>query len=654
MKSKIKLISIGSAILLCLIIFMAYQQIKPIASTEQSETISIAETSLLQDNTVLISYIDAKRLDYLYTKFTDTSKSDDTQPVVIDLVTFIQKLETEGASLVKQFENILLIVNASNPSKNGDNKPKQADLQKILLITGQFEKDKLAEALKTHMLAHKIAKKSHIYRVTPPQNIDTCRQEETFDILIEDDTILITSEGQIKPTLQLLTKSKNPHKNLKDWQDYREGKLFSVAIFNPEQASRSISNRFVHMILNKGENKKELNAFQKAFAGLDINIIGQSIHANLKLWSNKQHVIQTEKSFTAFIDQTKQNFPSEPKEMQTYKSLLDALHSETDGDMWNFDISLDETHIDSLKKLPQNLTAMMFGSLGINNIAIQTEEKEGKALDILAKEENLAPYEKILNIDNLNTAAIDPYNYEGSKVGPFIISANKEPRFPLSRPYKDNLERLYIRVESGIIPNMNIDMHSSKDDQRGEIHIEKVTDDAGQNILEIEACGRDRNDKPSPLETMPHTQYENSVAKSYTRLSSQKILKLAEGRTKEEAQKVQGLIQLRIPSMVQEIILPAKVGETYEDKNVTLTINQATYKDLTYTLTGQKDIILDVRPLNQNKQVIEANSRSSSGDLITQYVEGTPKFVKLIIATQEQTRTYPFKLDIPHKKESEE
>lgn len=660
MRSKLKVITIGLVALITVASLLAYYFLKPMVDTSQHEAIAIAEKQLLNETTVFASYINVKKIHYLYTNFIDKSTKDKNsftaqKPIqVSDFASFIKKVDAEGIPLLQQIDSAFVLASIPNldnvEEKNDALKPTQKDLQKTFLLTGKFEKEKLAEALTKHMLAFKISKNEYIYRVTPPQNIETCKQEETFDIMIENDIIIITSKGQIRPTLQLLTSPTKPHKDLKSWQAYREGKLFSLAIFNPQYASTAIENRFVKMILSSEGAQKELNPFQKAFAGVDLNLIKQSVNANLKLWSNKQHVKATEKTFSEFMDKTKNNFPSQPAEMMIYKNLLDTLHSKTHGNMWNFDITLNKSHVDSLKTLPQNLMSMMLGDMGIN-ITSKTNDNANTTADNLADEKSLIVYQKTLNIDSLNTSAIDLYNFKGLKLGPFIISANKEPRSPFNKPKKDDSKRVYIRVESGILPNLNIDMHTLEGNERAKIYIETLTDKDGSNLLKIESCGPNRNDSPLPLMSIPYTHYENSIATSHTRMSVEKELKLAKGIAFKEAHEVKGYIQLRIPSMTEEVILPARANEHYEYKNSSFTLNQAEYKNLTYTLTGQTDTFLNVIPLNQNKKVIEANGKSSVRNQITQYVEGTPKFVKLIIATQEQIRAYPFTLNIKHEDE---
>lgn len=654
MDRKVKGIALGvTAVIVIGVIFIYNQLLKPLQGGQASDSIIIAEGKLIDDHTVYVAYLDINRIHHLYKKYLKPEiHTEPSAPLqVTDVQTFVAQLYSEGIDLFAQTSTAFFVLDSMNNQEKQTNKT-ISQLKNTLLLDGTFAADKIVSSIKRHMLAHKIAKNAHIYRVTPPKNIETCEKGEVFDIFIERDTILITSEGQIQPTLKKLVSNAKPTQNGKKWREYRAEQLVAQAIFNPHKATSAIQNPFARMMLSSPKTQEGTNPFKRAFIGLELDVLSQSIDADIKVWSDKKHAQKAHKDFSDFVSKAKENFPTEPKEMSVYKNILDSLSSEVDGDLITLNLNLNADHIESLKKLPQNIGTFISSSMGMTGMTISSSNnKDSKPQkDSLKDEASTIQYKNNLNVDNLNTKAVDMFNLEGVKVGPFIINA----MVPQPSPWEqkdDNKDLTVIRtkVDSGIVPNMNAFMHDDDKNPRATLHIKSVLDGAKQNILKVETCGRDRNNKPKVLNAFQHTQYEGNKQTAHTRLSGFKDLRLKDGVKLERAKEVHGFIQLRIPSMIQETILPAQKGETYSYKDATVNIEKAEYNDLTYVISGEKSTILNVVPLNKDKKVLEVNTKSAMGDQVTQYVQGTPKFVKIIVATQEQTRTYPFIAPLKHE-----
>lgn len=651
---KGNIIALSITVLMLILMTIAGIMTEPLRSKETSEAIEIAENALINKQTVFVGYADVTRLNYLYNEFVKSELPDERSntPEAHDLFAFLQKVDNEGLPLLKQAEELLLVANAKeNLNSNTEKDTQKEAIETILVITGQFNVEQTIKAFEKHMLAFPLTENAAVYRITPAQNIETCAQGEPFDMYVDKESIIITPEGALKGTLKTLAQNKAQPKDILNWKAYREGKLMALAILNPNRAIENVTNPFANMFI-RGK-KEEIESFKKAFASVDLSIISQSLSTNLQVWTTAENAQKNHEKLSASIEGVKAFIPEEPAEMADYKNMLNNLQSSVNGNLWEFNLSLGESELNSLKELPKNLGKIMMSSM--SGMKSNTDDENSNSNpDVLVDESNITIYQNNVDIDKLNTAILDVFsNKKGFKVGPFMISPSVEPFFSFGQKKEptDDLERIYVQIESGIIPNMNISMHGDSENPRVQLFIQKVADHSGQNILNIETCGPNRTAKAVELTAMPRISYEGNEQKRHTTVSGKRELKLLKGHTQKQAKTVEGYIQLRIPSMIKTVDIPAKEGETYSFKGTNFTITKSSYGELGYTIEGQKDLVLDVMPLNKDKKVIEANSKSSSGNNITQYPSGTPVFARLILASQEQERTFSFKAPVKQLEE---
>lgn len=646
---KGNIIALSITFVMLILMTIAGIMTEPLRASNTSEVIITSENALINKQTVFLTYADISRLNYLYNEFVkdDTTEQYMNKSNAYNLFTFFQIVEKEGLPLLEQAQEMLLISNAKGQiesTKAPTNK--KDDIENIIIFAGDFNVEQTIKAFEKHMLAFPITESAAVYRITPTQNVETCAQGESFDLYVDQESIIIAPEGKLKQTLKTLAQAKQQSKEIQNWKDYRTNKLIAFAVLNPKRATQSISNPMTNMILSG--NKQEIESFKKAYGSVDLSIMSQTLQTNLKVWTTAENAKKNHSKLTAAIDGFKAFIPDEPVEMAGYKNMLNNLKSSVNGNLWEFNLSLEESDLNSLKELPSNLGKIMMSSMGGLTSTDDVNDETTPKPDVLKNENQLVVYENNVDIDQLNTSILDAFNKKGFKVGPFLISPSIEPFFSFGNKNEttDTFERVYVQVESGAIPNMNASMHGDSDNPRVQLFIQSVKDKQGKNILHIETCGPNRTAKPIELMTMPHISYEGKTQKRHTTVTGKRELKLLQNHKQKEAKTVEGYIQLRIPSMIKTVDIPANIGETYTFKDVKLTVTDASYGKLGYTLEGQKDLVLDVMPLNKDKKVIDSNSKSRSGNSITQYPSGTPVFARLILAAQEQERTFTFKAPV--------
>jgi hypothetical protein len=193
---------------------------------------------------------------------------------------------------------------------------------------------------------------------------------------------------------------------------------------------------------------------------------------------------------------------------------------------------------------------------------------------------------------------------------------------------------LLIEAFANDIPNVIADGRSAR------LFVDSVTSNAGQELLRPEACGRERNDGPSPFTTsMSH------------RLKAAKTVRLVPGVDPHQLRSVSGHVELRLPTRTEVVSLPQPgPGTKVERYGATFVITNVAGGTVAYQILGVRDRVLHFRALNASGQPLASGTAFSSdllfGDGIVGQKEyaGTVDRVEVVFAAEEQALRFPFTL----------
>ncbi|MEC8066250.1 MAG: hypothetical protein VX154_00150 [Pseudomonadota bacterium] len=631
---KKHLLMAAGLVVALLAMLIVYQYIQSLTTSKPSETIDIAEQKLLTPQTVAVFYADIERsLSLAETEGDLLSQA--PKMSVGNPLGFLQKLNSAGAPIHKQAEKLLLVAEAASTEAS------RTTLDVTLVLTGQFNPEKLASAIKQNALTTAIAKNAHVYRVTPPEDVETCGKVPNLDISIQQDNIIITAEGKIKQALKKLTNPKNSD-HAAPWKPYRQNKLFAAAIFNPELAKKQIKEPMTRMMLAQAPTKD----FTKTYFGAEVSLMDRGVALNLQSWTTAEQAKELATNAQEKRDGFVKLFPKEPASIQFYKDILESMEFDASGNKLTFNMAISGDQISQMSDIQNQIATLIQSQFKFQSTTESESESTEPKEDILADPRFIPYYQNNADIDNIDTSNIDQFSQDlGEKFGPFRVLVSAEAQ-SFSNRRKQSDSTLFVHVKSGIIPNIPTSMHSNDENARAKVTIQRVENSQGNNILKLETCGKDRNNKPQALPASTHTSYQGDTAISQHTVQGEKALRLADGYTTDDAQMVHGFLELRIANIIQEDTVPATTDKPFKVGKALVHIEKAEYNNLTYKLEDPEGQILNVLPLSGKKQVLKANTKSKSGDSITQYASGTPQFVKVIYSTQEQSRTYPFKLEV--------
>jgi hypothetical protein len=214
--------------------------------------------------------------------------------------------------------------------------------------------------------------------------------------------------------------------------------------------------------------------------------------------------------------------------------------------------------------------------------------------------------------------------------GPFGVrlAAMRQPSVP------DSGLELDVEAFAGAIPN------AGAGGERARLFIDSVTSVAGQELLRVEPCGRQRNALPG--------LFTDSGGQ---RLRATKAVRLLPGADPRGLGAVSGHVELRLPTRVEtlRVTRPAP-GATLAAHGAKVTITRVEGGDVQYQIAGDRDRVLDVRALNAAGQPLASDMKISSGFLLgegtaahVQYA-GVVDKLEVAFAAEEQPLRWPFKL----------
>ena len=195
---------------------------------------------------------------------------------------------------------------------------------------------------------------------------------------------------------------------------------------------------------------------------------------------------------------------------------------------------------------------------------------------------------------------------------------------------------LEVEVEAfaGAIPN------AATGGERARLFVDSVTSVAGQELLRVEPCGRQRNAVPGVF-----------TAWGGQRLRAAKTVRLVVGADPRTLGGITGRLELRLPTRVETLSVsrPAP-GATLAAHGAKVTIIKVNGGDVQYQIAGARDRVLDIRALNAAGQPLASEMKISSDFLLgegtaaqIQYA-GVVDKLEVAIAAEEQALRWPFKL----------
>lgn len=476
--------------------------------------------------------------------------------------------------------------------------------------------------------------------VIQSENKTSCQLSRPWLVVHQERRLIIVDPGYAESLIARFKDSSEPVRDLQLWQRFRKERFAGAALFIP----KLVPEKGVHPFIRASAEaaRKGIEDFDALYLGASAKAFPPAGQVSLWLAGNDKNTVSTKAS------QWQETIQYSKKEWQKMLPTIAAMHDHmkvaVEGSAIMVDVEMDRALVEKAADIPRELLGMIFGGLmrGFKTSPEGTKPEEAPVKEVLAKD--LPAY-----LEHYSLGILKPYNPKvqfGEKAdvtsGPFGINLKS---VALSEKEGAGIE-LTIESIGTEIANLGKDVGG-----RVKLAVTGVQDEAGNELLRRESCGKERNDKPAKVK---HWYGDDKV-------KNEKTVRLIPSATPSKIASIKGYVRLRLPTEVETItISQPKVGTAVEENGIRIEITKFGGKSVSYRLSGAMSNLLEVRALNANNQPLQSGGSWSSGGMfgggksVGRNFRGNIKQLEFIIATKSQVNKYPYELNSARPKNARE
>jgi hypothetical protein len=494
-----------------------------------------------------------------------------------------------------------------------------------VVIVGQFDPGAVERYLAGELrgVARPVAGRTayEVRRIDP----DRCDQVTTWMVTADPRWILISDPAAHETLVPRLTQVPPADEaELAWWRTLAHSDILSVGMWRPKDAEHTVSTPLLktsaRAIITQAEPIEHL------YLGLGAKTIPPSGRLRLVLdASDASRLQQKLEDWRRGLQQSRDRWTQTAPSLG---ALFDSINVTASGNRQTIEFTVDRTLASNLERALNELLAAVFSGLG------GRLEPGGRPAQ-RAERIDSQPVVFTPVVDASKLAAYDPRAMFAEEVdqiqGPFGIrlTAMRLPSVP------DSGLELEVEAVGGAIPN------AAEGGERARLFIDSVTSAAGQELLRVEPCGRQRNAVPSLF-----------TDSGGHRLRATKAVRLLPGADPRTLRSISGHVELRLPTRVETLSVtrPAP-GATLAAHGVKITITRVAGGDVQYQIAGARDRVLAVRALNAAGQPLASDMKLSSEFLLGEGVAAQVQYAGVVdkldvaIAAEEQPLRWSFKLN---------
>jgi len=208
-------------------------------------------------------------------------------------------------------------------------------------------------------------------------------------------------------------------------------------------------------------------------------------------------------------------------------------------------------------------------------------------------------------------------------------------------------------IKSRDIKNLSQEsMHKSEHDVQATFLVRDIFNAEGKSLWEEEACGKDRNQISSPLESKHlYVVDNNQKFKWAVLLEGKKSIRLKSGVASSDVAEIKGEIMFFLPTEVETQVIPVPLaGKVVETDLVRVLFKKGKPDNIEYEISGRPSHILRVQGLNSDKQALATDGSmgmdrmGGPGKSVTKDFKGQIAFAEVVVAKRVESHTYPFSI----------
>jgi len=493
-----------------------------------------------------------------------------------------------------------------------------------VVIVGQFDAPAVERYLAGELggVAQPLAgRTAYEVRRTDP---DRCDNVTTWMITADPRWILIsdpTAHAALVPRLMQVPPADEAE--LAWWRTLAHSDVLSVGMWRPKDAEHTVSSP---MLKSSAQAIiAQADGIEHVYLGLGAKTVPPSGRLRLVLDATDASGVHRKlEDWRRTLQQSRDQWT---KTAPSLGPLFDSIKVTAAGNRETIEFTVDRALASNLERAINELLAAVVSGLGGRMERSPRPAQRAERIDS----------QPVVFIPVVDPARLGPYDATATFAeevdqvhGPFGVrlAAMRMPSVP------DSGLELEVEAFAGAIPN------ARAAGERARLFIDSVTSVAGQELLRIEPCGRQRN-------TLPGLFTESGGQ----RLRATKAVRLLPGADPRALGSVNGHVELRLPTRVEtrSVSRPA-AGATVAAHGAKVTITRVDGGDVQYQIAGDRDRVLEVRALNAAGQPLASDMKISSGFLLgegtaahVQYA-GVVDKVEVAFAAEEQPLRWSFKL----------
>lgn len=505
--------------------------------------------------------------------------------------------------------------------------------QAVALLFGKFPAQKIRDSLDGAYDVTKETAGGRDILILTRKNPERCEAPESFAVSLTDSRVVFGNRDLVIRTLDRMDARAEPLIDVKLWKKFGSDGVFAAALLLPGEASKMTTQPGVSTLL--GSIKNSNNDIKSVFLAGEPQVVPPGLSVSVSVVASKDWVAEAETRLTAWRDaaaaQAGQTLP-------TLTALLDSLSVSADGHRLALETAISGELNRSITSLPGEIMSFAFGSAAPEDSAVTEKTVAPDTLPQFVAEtghDKLPPFAK----DDFTAAAVS---------GPFGVRVkNLQVR---TMPDGDVTE-IVLETRSSDIPNTPSDNShvGATGDSYAQVQIARVHDDAGNDLLREETCGAERNGKPGPLTSTTAGRFVGNEFRGFTELRGEKTLRLKPGTSAEDIARLEGHARLRLPVKTRTLSLkPPFSGQSAQNEKMRLIFLPARGNRLRYQISGQTDMILDVRAKNAKGEYLASSGAAAmdrifdAGRIIEREYKGRIAQAEVVLADEIVEKDYPF------------
>lgn len=555
-----------------------------------------AENAVYSEKSLVIGHINVGRISAIE-GYVSPAASFEPDPSSDD---FLSVLMRSGINLREHVDDIVFSLSPANNDS----------LTLSLAVLGSFTQQQAQAFMDAYYETEDHGK----YLIFQKQDRLSCQLSPERAAIIQNGLLLVSDAENIQTLHNSLRSSPIDSKLPSEWQDFRDGQLASIGILNPEVGLKSLPGILRMMASGLAQQA----SLQSVYIGLQGNALPPQVGLTAQLTSeSKQWLDMLHQQAQVALTNAQANSHDYPEILHPIVQRVDLFQ---EANRLGLSLSINQEIANNIKTTFNEGMGSLFSIGGSNDIDDTIHEEY---VDDQAK-----PYAQTVDALAIPEFSVEYGHTPHWQSGPFGVFVKAV------RINKQGLTELDISAIAQNMQNIPNDQFA----HMGTLKIEAVEDINGNSILREETCGMQINHEPAPFKPHFNSQVE-----------AKKSIRLKEGFTLKDIANIRGKIDFKVATQVavETVNAPAQNVKVFgEEVLITLAQNS----QLNFKANSKN--ILDIRPLNQNKQYLRTSSfglsmvggRANSPVSLNYTVQGKVQYVEVVKALDYHTFQNTFSL----------